>query len=483
MTMHCSLWRMRQRVCTIFWNDNLRNAVKHNWFNLCAESKDNDDDADAVTRSVAIQQIMDSVHFAVRHRERVDVDEIAKRVASKVDDQHTDFQTLCHDELTAEIDRVLSARKYSGWRRERAKQHKYNKFTTSNTYAATRSVDAEDDWIEDVAPQCLLDEVICDLESFGVEQSVIDTLRELLIVECHDTDSFLDDVDGVEPADSVFGAILRQSAKGGLLEALSDRIFEYRAVNEQYSSSVRFFYWKFYKDNKAESNILFKTDRGQPLIEQNPGYKLMDWFVPPKYVDFKTEITSNPLSGLSQRDWNETLEKATVRLTAYNKDSNRRPLVCGMYRDLKGNNRYVNTPNKWHKPYGIKKGDKVTIFHIMSLLFYTNYSVASYEFSASFRRRFYNETDGALKRRHSAFAHQSRLLRELVEVFGNRMKYCSVSTFYHGISADLIFEGTSFKLSGPMSTTSGLSSYLICSNLVHIRRRHIFSKKKLSTFD
>merc|ERR1719203_2174542 len=110
--------------------------------------------------------------------------------------------------------------------------------------------------------------------------------------------------------------------------------------------------------------------------------------------------------------------------------------------------------SEYAKLYGVKKGDEATIPHIMSLLFYTNFSVACFEFSASFRRRVWNETDHSLKRRHSGFAHQARLLRELVECFGMMMSECSVKTFYHGINRNMIFKSTTFKLCGPLSTTS-----------------------------
>ena len=220
------------------------------------------------------------------------------------------------------------------------------------------------------------------------------------------------------------------------------------------------------------------------LIEQNPGYKLCDWFVGPKYKDFKTEIVSNPLSGLSRRDWEVTLQKATLKLAAYIEDRKRRPLVCGWMVQLDGQSGYTKTANKWQKLYGIKKGAKVTVAHIMALLFYTNYTVASYEFSASFRRAFWNETDGALKLRHSAFVHQARLLRELVEAFGCAMSECAVPVFYHGVNADLIFEGTNFFLHGPLSTTSGLLLFplFLCSLHIHsVFTLHILQRLTLPT--
>ena len=88
----------------------------------------------------------------------------------------------------------------------------------------------------------------------------------------------------------------------------------------------------------------------------------------------------------------------------------------------------------------------------------TNYSKACYEFSASFRKIVWNETDRSLKRRHAAFWWQAKLLRELVEVFGSVMSQCAVNVFYHGINTDLTFQSTSFKICGPLSTTSGSCS-------------------------
>merc|ERR1712110_659267 len=104
------------------------------------------------------------------------------------------------------------------------------------------------------------------------------------------------------------------------------------------------------------------------------------------------------------------MTKSEMRMKAYRKNKSNRPLRC--------------RSSLWQTLYGVKKGDEATVSHIMALLFYTNYSRACYEFSASFRKIVWNETDHSLKGRHSAFAHQGRLLRELVECFGVQMAYC-----------------------------------------------------------
>ena len=484
-----------------------RNGQKEQELFFAANLKQSgDDEEQSMTRSLAVQQCLDSVHCFVHHELRLNVQQIAERIAKQkaVDNDHdddhddgdqkdVDFAALCHDELAAEIGRITKeTRSRSSRFRERAEDQKYNKFTTTKTYTATTATvqqleQEEDDCIEQEAerkeaPKCFMEIVGDDLAAFGVQQEVVEKLKKLVDAERFDTDSFIEDMDGAEGADSAFGAILDGVSKDGVMAVVSDRIFVYKSQNEQYSSGVRFFYWPYYEKNDAESNLVHRY-KGCAVIEENPGYRLCDWYIAPKYTNFKEEILMNPLSALNLRQWKETLQKAYVKLAAYNKNTERRRMICGANRRRKD-----GAGNKWQPLYGIKEDDEVTISHIMALLFYTNYSKASYEFSASFRRIFWNETDESLKGRHSAFCHQARLLRELVEAFGGTMGHCPSSVFYHGVSTDLVFEGTLFKLHGPLSTTSGMFLFLgflcvlcICVNLMYFAAFDVahgtFSKK------
>jgi len=42
------------------------------------------------------------------------------------------------------------------------------------------------------------------------------------------------------------------------------------------------------------------------------------------------------------------------------------------------------------------------------------------------------------------------------ECFGKTMEHSPVNIYYHGISTEMIFQGTSFRLSGPLSTTTAI---------------------------
>ena len=50
-------------------------------------------------------------------------------------------------------------------------------------------------------------------------------------------------------------------------------------------------------------------------------------------------------------------------------------------------------------------------------------------------------------------------LRELVECWGHTMQYpdrADIKVFYHGISSSMLFDSTSIRLCGPVSTTLGM---------------------------
>ena len=112
----------------------------------------------------------------------------------------------------------------------------------------------------------------------------------------------------------------------------------------------------------------------------------------------------------------------------------------------------------WEKSYGLKDGAPVSLEHIVALLFYTNFTENSFMFSKTYRKAGPFESDRLLKRRHSIWG---RLLRVLVECFGEITGHNRhIKVFYHGINASMIFNGTSIKLFGPVSTT--LSTF-VCS--------------------
>ena len=434
---------------------------------------------DEARRSVVVQHCLDSMHHYLGHRATIDMEKVIESIGSvdaqptgKGDDDDIDLEDLLGDQLVMALDREINEQKASGRYRGRNRgigTEKSNKFMSTNTYLSTTKTmshpdptemeneheqESKEDINTEPKPQpkpkqeqeaeeeieceaCFVEQLYNELHLHGVDIETVGKLRQFVLDQHFDTDSVITDCD---EDTSTLRTILHSLSTWNHIDIdriIDEFIFNYRSKTEEYSTGFRFYYWPFYKGNDAEYVPLFGN-----VIDHNPGYVLSDSYIECKYGSFKEEILSNQKSGFSMRDWMETTTKAKMKLKVYRKNKRNRPL------------RRVN--NSFKKVYGIKTDDEATISHLMAILFYTNYSKACYEFSASFRKIFWNETDESLKRRHSGFAHQGRLLRELVECFGLSTARCSVGVFYHGINRDLIFRSTNFKLHGPLSTTSGL---------------------------
>ena len=411
------------------------------------------DDEESAMRSIAIQQCLDSIHCFVHHDLRLNIREIGQQVLKQKmmnDDDEND--NLCYDYMSTEIGNISQRATMTSSRfRTHTVDQKYDKFTT-DAHGTNESRDGNCGLGNCDGIPCFMELIATDLSNQGMSNQGLTILMQFIKDEKFETDSFIENYEDDEINDEaehyelslkyILNMVLKTETipQRTVSEIIDHLIMKRRSQQMQYSSSLRMFYWPFYAKNEAEYNSVYKKGSVSTL-EGNHGYRLCDWYIESKYKDFKTEMVSNPLSGVSMRIWNETLQKAKIKLAAYRQDSRRRQLIC--------------VHPHWERLYNIQIGEEATISHILALLFYTNMTKASFEFSASFRRAFWNETDTSLKGRHSAFVHQARLLRELVEAFGNRMKRCSVSIFYHGVSRDLVFEGTRFKLFGPLSTTSG----------------------------
>ena len=114
----------------------------------------NDDDK---RKAVVIQDVLDSVHHFMKHRDSIDMQQIMERVQSenapsvnKENDEDIDVDELCKDQLAIALDRELTERRTSGRNRGRGiEQEQFNKFMTTNSYISTvtntKTLDDHDD--------------------------------------------------------------------------------------------------------------------------------------------------------------------------------------------------------------------------------------------------------------------------------------------------------------------------------------------------
>ena len=401
--------------------------------------EEEDDDEDVVQELVT-QQMLDTLHCLVLHSVSMplELQQLLDDDTKTLDDGHD----LCRDaELEKVLELVERERERTRRRRQNANDQKYNKFMTKKEV----SIDAVPmTKISD--PRCFLDILSSALEKGHVDKQQIKAFYLILDDDRHDTDSVMDDI-AQKDADATSSNLIRRGKmlpkSGSKIVDIARRLcLEKRIRSSMYSPGFRYFYWPFYAKNENDRNQLFKTTH-----EGNEGYKLKDWFISKKYDNLKEEALNNKVATFPLHQFTVTLCKSKEKLSAWNKDKRARKLVCKV--------------SHWEKPYGIKRGDLITIKHVQSLLFYTNYSKQCYLFGATYRKTNELESDESLKERHSEVAIWGRLLRETVEAFGIMMGRSNVARFYHGVSEEMYFPSTSVKLCGPTSTTGGLFIFVV----------------------
>ncbi len=106
------------------------------------------------------------------------------------------------------------------------------------------------------------------------------------------------------------------------------------------------------------------------------------------------------------------------------------------------------------------------VFHILSLLTFTNDYQLQLILNKSYTKRDYKESDRALKQRHSYYANWARLICicETVEIFVNTLFYKPISSFYHGTNCCEHFNEIYSSLYAPTSMTKSLQVATCYSN-------------------
>ena len=423
-------------------------------------------DESAHIRSMVTQQILDSSHAYLYHTLRLNTKAIRDRIEQKVNDNNisdiSDVLKLCKDNVSIEFRKYLETKKKDArFRNNQEKTQEFSKFVTTKmtTTAAVGKQGSKDENMCDTV--CFLGGLLDEMVTYKVHNLVIRDFYEHLESEEWDTDALVMDYanidiqkdnlirygvwsDNKSQIKNVFQFLSNKYSTKYSMKLFDEYLTVFLNANTQYSSGIRFWYWEYYKNITDTVNVLFKRPDGQSFVESNTGYRICDWFIAAKFASFKEEMFEN---GFCTEEWMETYEKAQRKYEVWKEDDNEE-IMCEW--------QPYKVSNKWSVAYGLKKGEPITISHLMCVLFYTNYTKQSFDFSSSFRRQTWNESDVSLKRRHARFACWARLLRETVECYGENMKYSKVETFYHGIGKELIFEGTQFNICGPLSTTAGL---------------------------
>ena len=284
-----------------------------------------------------------------------------------------------------------------------------------------------------------------------LSESMIERFTKFLRDNEYETDTICDDISGDNGESNIINNTKNYEKENIILTSILNKfVYINTSHSTLYNAGYRYFYWDYYKHIDKEWHTLWTQDNGQAVVEGNSGYMIKDWFIPRKYKNLREELLINAIFTFSIQQFNEVRDEASIKLKHWLDNPDARPLQSQLY--------HIAGTAWAERCYNIPQGTQISVQHIIALLCYTNYTNHCSAFSSTFRRMHGFETDQSLKARNREFWHWSRLLRELVECFGQEFGeiYQDTPTLWHGVSAQLIFDSTFIKLCGPFSTTAGL---------------------------
>eukprot|EP01084_Bolivina_argentea_P050788 93400_1 len=205
-----------------------------------------------------------------------------------------------------------------------------------------------------------------------------------------------------------------------------------------YDHGIRFFYWAYYKDKIEMDDVSWRrgdelhVDKG--LRVANKGYSVKECYIEKKYSNLKDEFLNNPICALSSVGFASLRQQAGIHLKSI----------------------YVKSMKSVGKdPYEIEHDAAVTAQHLIAMIAYCNQDELQAKFSETFRRR-ENESFYSMKMRHRNYTNFGRLLRELIECFGQTGvgdKEVGSIQLFHGVSAQTQFMSVMARMKGPVSAT------------------------------
>ena len=185
-----------------------------------------------------------------------------------------------------------------------------------------------------------------------------------------------------------------------------------------YAFGYKFYYWPRYKNNE-------EIDR-----DYNGGGDTFGvWFVAKKYESMKEEIAN---AGEAVMAMNMQIE------------SGEEWMVTEYVKGMKSDGVFY---------YDIPGDTPISLLHLLSLLFYCNFTSLCTFFSATFRKLTANETDEQLRERNAEVREFARLLVECAHCFGTKLNDSTIQIFYHGISIVMQFPSAVARFCSPTSTT------------------------------
>eukprot|EP01084_Bolivina_argentea_P198267 339562_1 len=182
---------------------------------------------------------------------------------------------------------------------------------------------------------------------------------------------------------------------------LKNYIYLMKLHEHTFKVGYRFFYWDYYLGTQIISNEWHNNISS---------CKFNDLCIQIKYKDIKDEILNNQIFTLRECELKISICKTSKYLTTKKIRSSKATPDYGA--------QLIEHDRNDRLRYGITAGTSITFHHILAVILYCDWSDLCSEFSSTFRKKKFYHSIQFVKEKNREYAHWSRLLRELVEIFG-----------------------------------------------------------------
>eukprot|EP01083_Nonionella_stella_P185725 677925_1 len=387
---------------------------------------------------VFYRDTMDSVHCYLYHLYdmglRVKLDQAPPHSVSDSNEEKNTY----FDDAFSRMYETINQRKQS------LKMNKLcmNRYKT-NKFSIMHMEPNYDDFTHHDEDMTLLDALYQYMHTKGISWQEIAITRDIMADNGYDSETLLHELGIVEEMEC--------NTKQLLWNHLYDVIAEfakYHQLSEQsFSIGYVFNYWPFYKEESREQVHMSHFANANDMS----GYSPQELYIELKYKSLKDEMLNNTIYSLNINLLSISLIKANEYI---NKDA---------AKQIKALHEWPKDDDPLH--YGIKKGTRLSLANLLSVILYCDWSDMCTAFSKTFRKIKSYESLESIKKRNREFANWSKILRETVQYFGQRGFWEGMDEkankynkrvdgpFFCGMSVVMVIPEFNIHLCAPTSTS------------------------------
>eukprot|EP01084_Bolivina_argentea_P245943 411689_1 len=342
------------------------------------------------------EQEYDSVHFNIFH-----LFDIGYRFDKH---ENSDKQIDCNDRNCIDDECGTMIQKIK-WSRDKYKNHFCRFKTENNKYNINVKYNITNGQNND---KTFIDKLFQYLISNQTNHIDLFELHNFFIQQEYDSDALQQDIHN----DIKNSNIMLHSNQINCIYLVNEYIICSQEMQNTFGTGIIFYYWPYFK---GTSEFVDEIESFYNINDYS-GHNKADLY-----------ISSGKYSNMME----EAINSGFCNLTSFKQkivSKSKEYIHTNVVKMIKA--KYSTFDQAQH--YGIKKGETISLFHIQSVILYTDISELSTSFSSTFRAIYFGEHLKSIKKRNRNYYNLSKTLRETVECFGNTGdEYGSINHIYY----------------------------------------------------